>query len=354
MIVGLPNIFKTHNSGIYVSKINFLDEEKYLYFSVDKKYFNMITTFSDPLLISLLIPAMRHKQDIIIEGNISKKLFNNIDNIQEILLKVIPYLSKVSIKCNIIEEHEIPKKNIISAFSAGIDAFTTFQDYYLEPKYNKKITHFIFNNIGLGNARIAYKIKNIQSIVDKYRFPFIQTWSNLHNFYLKGQRIGFEQTHTIRNAAIAHFLGGEGNNFLYSSTFHLSKINAQPSTDLAIVDNILLPLLSTPRVKSESVGSEYTRLEKTRKVAYIEDAHKHLDICIGKQGNGFLNCGICRKCTRALLTLELESKEKSFKDVFNFEQWQEVRSNYIDQLENRTQLNDKELYNYIKENNYEI
>lgn len=350
MIIGLPYIAVEDNFAVLNSKINFFNTNEVLYFKIHKEYKSWLSNTSDALLISLLIPAMKNNEDIIVEGKISKNLYSNLDKIQELLIAVIPILSKIKVTADLIEEDEKPFINVLSGFSAGVDAFTTFDDYYLNPKYDIKITHFLFNNLTYGSNRITRKISNINKVKNKYNFPLFQTWSNLHSFYKKGHKIGFEQTHTMRNAAIAHFLGGRPNLFLYSSTFHKDLIRPTKSHDLAIIDDILLPLLSSYTVQCKSVGSEYTRIDKTLKVSNLQDAYNHLDTCIGKQTREFINCGKCRKCTRALLTFELVNKKDKFKKIFNLDAYHKLRSDYIKELSNRTQLNDNELYNYILKN----
>lgn len=334
------------------STINFLDTETDLYFKTQNIYSNFVTELLDPFLIALLIPAMSFGTDITVKGSISKNLFLNLqDQVQDILCNVINGLSKVNISVsNIVDKPIQDKINVLSGFSAGVDAFVTFDDYYLNTKSNLKISHFLFNNLTYGDVKIRQKIFNINNLVQKYSFPLMQTWSNLHSFYKKGKKIGFEQTHTMRNAAIPHFLAGVPNTFLYSSTFHKDLIEIKRSHDLAIVDDILLPLLSSSDVDCMSVGSEYTRLDKTFKVANLNDAYNYLDTCIGKQFNPYINCGTCRKCTRALLTFELADKINNFKNIFNLDAWYDVKKDYLLDLPNRTQLNDYELYTYIEKN----
>jgi hypothetical protein len=352
MIVYNPQHSYKDSKAIYSADIYFLKEKKELYFTIDKQFSFMLTKLSDPLLVSLLIPCMREKEKMTIMGSISRSLYENIDKIQDILCAVNPCLTKIEIEINnVVEEKQVEESApIISGFSAGVDAFVTFEDYFLKPKYNKKITHFLFNNLTYGRVKRNLKVKRIYEFKEECNFNLIETYTNFHHFYKPKKQIGFEQTHTIRNAAIAHFLGAAGNNFLYSSTFHKDLIEIKKYYDLSIVDNILLPLLSTKSIECESVGSEYTRLEKTLKVANIDYAHSYLDTCIGKPTNRFINCGTCRKCTRALLTFELVNKEKLFKEVFNFSEWYKIRDLYIKELPDKEQLNDKELYLYIKEN----
>jgi len=355
MIINAPVHTIEENDIVYSSEIEFLGSKDNLYFKVDQRYESMLTLLSDPVVIAMLIPCMAEPVDLTVKGKVSKELYNNLDKIQDILCTVIPRLTKINVYADEIVDQKSLKKDkaVLAGFSAGVDAFITFQDYYLNPKYDTKVTHFLFNNLTYGKTRVNLKLKNIKKLQSKYEFNLIETWTNLHSFYRKGKKIGFEQTHTMRNAAIPHFLG-QNTEFLYSSTFHKDMIAIKESNDLAIADDILLPLLSTKHVNCKAVGSEYTRLQKTLMIADITDSYNHLDTCIGKQFAPFINCGTCRKCTRALLTFELVNKTNKFKDIINIEAWNNIKNDYIKDLPNRTQLNDNELYNYIKENGYEI
>lgn len=356
MIVTPPIHRKTESTATYCSNVEFLNENTELYFSIDEKFSDMLTYSSDPLLIALLIPCMQNNENLIIHGKISNHLFENIEKIQEMLCIIIPHLNKINVIVDEVVNQSVDNttKNVFSGFSAGVDSFVTLEDYFLNPKYNLKITHFLFNNLTHKEDRLNIKLKNISRVVEKYNFPFLKTHTNLHYFYKKHRGIGFEQTHTMRNAAIAHFLSGQPNIFLYSSTFHKDLIQVTESNDLAIADDILLPLLSTPASECIAVGSEYTRLDKTLNVSKMEDAYSHLDTCIGKQSEDMLNCGICRKCMRALLTFELINVSDKFKNIFNLREWHKVKDLYLDELPDRTQLNDRELYNFIHQHKPEI
>lgn len=348
MIIDKPTIRIKDKKAIYSSIVEFENENVELYFSIDEKFSYLLASSSDPLLISMLIPCMQNAEDLEIKGKISLQLHNNLNEIQDILCVVIPHLHKINVFVdNIVDEFPNNTKNVFTGFSAGIDSFVTFDDYFLNPK-DLKVTHFLFNNINHKDYKIDIKLNNISKIVKKYNFPLIQTKTNLHNFYKKHRNIGFEQTHTIRNASVPHFLSGVHNIFLYSSTFHKDLIQIVKSNDLAIVDDILLPLLSTPLVECRAVGSEYTRVDKTIKVSEMEDAYKYLDTCIGDQSKLMLNCGVCRKCTRALATFELVNKKENFDRIFNLQDWNKIRKQYLLDLPTRTQLNDRELYEYIQ------
>lgn len=353
MIISKPSIKIDNETAIYSSDIHFLNETHSIIFSVDKKYEDMISTSSDALLIALLIPAMAASEDIEVKGTVSKNLlYNTQSQLQEVLCEVMPGLKKVQIFVDNIIDESIKghiNHNVLSGFSAGVDAYVTLEDYFLNPKYNLKVTHFLFNNLTFKQDKVNKKSSKIKELSELYNFPLIETFTNLHFFYSYNKKlsnINFEQTHTLRNAAVAHFLGKSQTTFLYSSTYHFRHVAIKQSTDLAIVDPIILPALSSNNVRCVSVGSEYTRIEKTLKILSNKSVYQYLDLCIGKD-DYYINCGICRKCKRALTLFDMKGKTHLFKNIFNLDEWAKIKKSYEEGLSIHTQLNDKELYEYI-------
>ena len=400
----------------YTAKINFLKSDRTLVFRIDSCYDHMLTDLSDPFLIALLLPAMGNKEDIEVRGKISERLLKNMQStVQDILCMLIPGLRKIPITATeVITGSPVKSKNVLSAVSGGVDSFVTFEDYYLKPKTSTKITHFLLNNMCDIYDKKPQVIDNVKKLLNKYNAPLIQTWSNSHIFCRwswfgadHDRQFTIDETHPMENSAIAHLLGGEPNTFLYSSSSGsctrgteftvmdengksttVSKFNHKQLTlknksnfnrifkevgkysntnfiwtdvvgsynSPCIAEPTLLPLLSTPQVKCESVGTEYTRPEKTIKVANLKDAHNHLAVCNRPPTLKYVNCGICRKCTRVLLMLELINKKNHFKsNTFDLEAWDQIRSAYIQELPNRYSCHDDvETCWWIQENAKEL
>ena len=400
----------------YTAKINFLKRDGTLVFRIDSRYDHMLTDLSDPFLIALLLPAMRNEKGIEVRGKVSERLLKNMQStVQDILCMLIPGLRKIPITATeVITGSPVKSKNVLSAVSGGVDSFVTFEDYYLKPKTSTKITHFLLNNMCDIYDKKPQVIDNVKKLLNKYNAPLIQTWSNSHIFARwswfgadHDRQFTIDETHPMENSAIAHLLGGEPNTFLYSSSSGsytrgteftvmdengksttVSKFNHKQLTlknksnfnrifkevgkysntnfiwtdvvgsynSPCIAEPTLLPLLSTPQVKCESVGTEYTRPEKTIKVANLKDAHNHLAVCNRPPTLKYVNCGICRKCTRVLLMLELINKKNHFKsNTFDLEAWDQIRSAYIQELPNRYSCHDDvETCWWIQENAKEL
>ena len=82
-------------------------------------------------------------------------------------------------------------------------------------------------------------------------------------------------------------------------------------------DTTLLPLLSTENLIFIADGQQYTRSQKTARIADYELAHRALNVCVNGQEKTAKNCSHCPKCLRTLMTLESLDKLEEFSNVFD-------------------------------------
>ena len=81
------------------SLVEYMGKAQYLWYAVDKRYKQYITAEKmDAFVVGLLLFAMRHKEDMEIDGAISERLYHNLSNsYMHILREVIPSLHIISI-----------------------------------------------------------------------------------------------------------------------------------------------------------------------------------------------------------------------------------------------------------------
>jgi hypothetical protein len=153
-------------------------------------------------------------------------------------------------------------------------------------------------------------------------------YSNLPDFYpdLHDSPLNWAAALPLRNSAVPLLLQRGIRRFLFASSYSWSAIRVFDSSDMTKADPILLPALSTERTELCSVGTEHTRVEKTRRIAGLELARKYLDVCIME---GDRNCSACEKCLRTLLTLELNGSLNEFRDRFDLEVYARHRDEFI-------------------------
>jgi len=170
--------------------------------------------------------------------------------------------------------------------------------------------------------RLPSGFRNIRSLSEDWGIPLIPVSSNVGQFY---ERWRFEDTHTIRNASVAHLLAGGIDRFFYGSAYPWCDQKASPTSDIAVADSMLLPLLSTRGITLQSGDPELSRAEKTLGLVDFEAANQYLQVCaVGWEGN----CSACWKCRRTLLTLDVFDALDRFSSVFDVERYLRDRSSW--------------------------
>lgn len=360
MTINAPEFSYKNNEIIFSSKIIFKGFEQELWFALDKEFEHLISSRIDTALLALLVPAMAEGEDIEINGDLSEELYFNLSGkVQEILCTISPSLQKIKIYPTNLKSETEQASGVATGFSGGIDSFTALADhFYNEVSPSLKLTHLLFHNVGSHRSgSAAYELFKkrydlLKEQPEKIGLPFIAVNSNMDSFYKKG--LGFQKTHTIRNTAVALLLQKGIGKYLYASTYQYKDIFVGETYDLAYCDPILLPLLSTETMKAVSIGSEYTRVQKTIMVSKIPDSYNFLDVCTNSKPRTKQNCGFCEKCNRTILTLEIAGKAINYKNVFDFEAHNKGkrRLNFFAILLSSRNPLYREIAEYAKENKY--
>jgi len=319
------------------SLIEFSNEKKYLWYSIPKEFSTYLTTEKlDGFLVGVLMLAMRLGEDIEVKGAVSEKLYFNLTNsYMNIIQLVIPELKKVRINPQCLDDGKTAECEgaVVTGFSAGVDSFCTIYDHYFNattPAY--KITHFVFNNVGshgewdsersreLFNAR--YDL--LKGYPREIGIEFIKIDSNISEIL----KWNFWNTHVPRNVSTILLLQKLFAKYYYSSSYQYKDCIIEPHHDIAITDPIAVHLLSTETLECISTGCQYSRVEKTRRLAKLTGANRWLNVCVSPTPDG-KNCSTCVKCCRTLLTLEVLGLLEYFGQVFNLEKWEKVKNRYL-------------------------
>lgn len=361
MRIDAPKIILRNNELVYTVQVHFANNLEVLWYSVDAKYADIVSNRSDAALLGLLIPAMAKAEDIYIDGEISEKLYFNLSGrYQTILKSIIPSLQIVKIYPSLIKSSNEQASGVATGFSAGVDSFSVLADHFYSsslPGY--QVTHLLFNNVGShgkgskGHDVFKKSYASLKEHADKTGLPFVYVDSNLDSFY-KG--LGFQQTHTPRNTSVALLLQKGIGKYLYASTFGYNNIFVGKTYDMAYSDAITLPLMSTEVLDAVSVGSEYSRVEKTLMVAELEASYNALDVCVNPNGSTFRNCSTCWKCKRTLLTFEIAGVIDRYKNVFDLKAYQNgnTRSNFIAEVISSKDPLLNEIVTYSRNQNYRL
>ena len=306
--------------------------EKTMWFSAPLSFGDVFTDeVYDAFLVAILYPAMYYKEDIVIRGAVSKKLFKNITTyVKNVLLAFSDELSNIDIK---IDNYGIVMKTgtrIGTGFSAGVDSFSTFVEYYAKEKdVDYKINTLFFFNVGshgrFDSPDTIEKFKNryeyCKFFPDSLNIPFIPIDSNVHAFH---EKFGHMKTSAITLGAAILSVQKVVTKYYVSSAISYFEIDTKKALDFSLAEfceTSLYPLLSPDGLDIIPDGEQYLRTEKTIQISGYAPAQKFLNVCV-KGDNGYTtakNCSCCSKCMRTLMALESMDKLAEFSGVFDID-----------------------------------
>lgn len=329
---------------------------KTLWYAVGKKYGDFLSESCDAPLLALLIPAMQSGEDIQVAGALSERLWYNLAGpYQQVLRRIIPSLRPVKIHAEAVTEQRSHAAGVATGFSGGVDSYCVLADhYYANKPVGYRLTHLLFNNVGShgegGERLFRERFAAMQPVAERTGLPLISVNSNLADFYLK--TFDFQQTHTPLNASVPLLLQGGMGCYLYASAYGFDEAYVGVADTMAHSDTIALPLMGTETLAMFSVGSEYTRVEKTLRVAEVSDSYNSIDVCVGGVSAG--NCSKCWKCMRTLLTLEIAGYIERYSNSFNLDTYRAHRSKYIGKVVGSKNPLEREIVQFAKERNYPL
>lgn len=330
--------------------------KKNVTFDVDRRYRKYIVTENaNAYLVGLLPYAMRNDMDIEIESSVSSDLLHNIE------MLLIPhlvkydkrlYLTKISTK----KAETKPLKSlgaVGTGMSMGVDSFFTV-DQYISSKYKDfKLTHLFVEQVGdLTKGVSVKKYKRnvnkdtVSEVAQALGLPVVYAYSNFRQLF----RMNHYHTHTFSAMFYVHMLAKLFKVYLYSSTEDFShfRLNNNSTHDAALYELLSLQALSSGSLRLISGGASSSRLEKTRQLADSKVARRFLRVCL----KGELNCGVCMKCRRTLLTLDMQETLDMFSNVFDIPSYRKNKPDYLRWLirayhKNNNGISIKELYGYF-------
>lgn len=347
------------STGRYSATISRGNDVFEAYICVPSGFSNFLSDSLDSVLMVTLPAAMSHGEDILVRGPVSRQLLRRVSSqMQELLICNKPQLNRIQVW------HEGPffkapdgKRYIATGCTGGVDSFATLMEHLIEEDdEDEKITHLVHNIFDRRPGPAEIERPLVEEISASLNVPLISVRSNLDKLLSppwSKQNFTAINMHSIYNNAAAIALSNALRKFYYSSGYHYSSLCFGPHKSIALIDPELLRLMSSAGVDLESAGLTYTRVQKTEIVARSEVAQKYINVCLRKKaGRGFQNCGICTKCKRTLLALELYGALADFEESFDLQAWRRVRDDYVWHVSVSKGLFERELQMLLREKEY--
>lgn len=280
-------------------------------------------------VLGLLYPAMASGQDIRCDKPIGEDLLFALNgDIQALLCAYDARLKRITIDAPVADHSKATTPDgCATGFSAGVDTFTTLKMYSGDdaPGCLRLNTLTTFNVGAMGSPDRSQPLfqdysERLAEFSQREGYNWLTADSNLGVFYQGASLCGFQKTHVLRNISAAYAFEAVLGSYLYSSSYPFSDIN-RSNDDMAFIEPLLLPLVSTQNLRCISAGAGFSRLGK---MAYIHDykpAQAYLDVCVEipekRVGAAYRNCSRCWKCARALVTLDALGSCDHYGAVFN-------------------------------------
>lgn len=308
-----------------------------VWFDFDSVYREFFSDSADSALTAMLAAAMTAQKPLHLEGPVSARLIWHINNtVLPVMEKQIPFLKPVPVTvAEVRSAWEGAGTGILTGFSCGVDSLSAVQDHFLDKTKpaEERVTHLLFSHVGHhGTGHDVHEIADkrgarVREAAQALGLPLVRVYSNTPEFYTKryDDRLAWISLLTLRNSSVPLLLQNGIRRYLAGSSHPWATIGVGPTHDMTKADPILLPALGTERTELVPVGTEYTRVEKTRRIADMELALEFLDVCIMEGGH---NCTRCEKCLRTALTLDLIGSLERFQDRFNLEEYRRQRDDF--------------------------
>jgi len=254
-----------------------------------------INTSAEPFLPVALIPSMRKRWTVIVDGEISAILFQGLVKIQQVMSSWYRKFHRVRVKvATTANPGPNGQRPVAAFFSGGVDSFFTLL------QHRNELTHLIFvHGFDLPLEAVQRReqmAENARQVARQLQLELIEVETNLRDF--GEQYVSWPEA--FFGAGLASVA------LLLSPRFSRVYIPASVSNDQ------LIQLGSHPeldhhwgngQVELVHDGAEFNRSAKIFEIASMPMVKSHLRVCYQPVEEG-LNCGSCRKCLWTMLVLE--------------------------------------------------
>ena len=168
-----------------------------------------------------------------------------------------------------------------------------------------------------------------ENCADELGLPLVPVNSNMHSFFQVGH---LENCSFVTPGAALlmqrgigrYYLASEGHTFKDKYQRLVVKREQWYANE---IDPLILPYMSTENMLIEATETHLSRMQKTKIVADLEVARRHLNVC-GNHDAMEYNCSCCDKCVRTMGMLEVIGKLDAFTKVFKMDYYRNNARKY--------------------------
>ena len=338
-----------------------------LWFSFDPKYRDHICyEVCDSAVIPMLQYCLKGGYNIESEIPMTDRLYYSIVNQylpQMLATNPTTHPFKISVKTVCPDWKPTA---VATAMSCGIDSLTTYYectDGSLPENF--RLTHLTFYEQGAhhGGGHFNWEEQDklfseqydrVKSFCDAVNVELIGVRSNIDEFlsdvFWKER---YENAHTYRNTAITLLMQKLIRVYYYSASYNnLDRFDFSLDSDPAHYEKWLLAVLSTSYTSFFSASSSMRRIEKIKFLSEKPETYDHVLVCF----MGGKNCGVCKKCWRTMLEMEICGVLDLYRGSFDVDGFRKYKDHFIARMlmMRKDEPLMQEIADYMKANGVEI
>ena len=279
------------NNRLY-SKIEYDNNIFDMYFEVEDQYKKYLCDDNaDSFLVALIPFIVKHNYDVLIDGNISSRLFYQLKTYLLPLLCSQYKKNTISIECNLTEQL-YNAKGVGASISCGVDSFYTILKHQnlKDSKFN--ITHLTFFNAGSHGdfggegARKLFndRIKFIRKFCLENNYKLVTVDSNMNELIMMEHK----KTHSFRTLACVLALQKLFGKYYFASGYHYNDMEIDEDS-AGHYDTLNVQCLSNENLTIYLSGMEVTRMDKIKHLSDILFESRKSDDCDGMYFRQIIN-----------------------------------------------------------------
>jgi len=252
---------------------------------------------ASPFLPGLLLTAMWWKEDLAIDGPVSKRLLRNVNHAITEYRRVFPALPAIEVRAH---KWKPPKASPRTAclFSRGVDSwYSVLRSLEHKRRGRPPLTHLLYVpsiDFMYGDDNRARSIAATQEAAAAVGCELVLLETNLRHFTERFQHWGKTFGGGLSSIALA---ASGFTHVLLAASVPLGEENRSGSSVT------LDPLFSTERTEIVHHGAEARRVDKVRFVAEHRVLLPYLKVCF--VADTATNCGECEKCLVTMVALHI-------------------------------------------------
>ncbi|CAL65549.1 hypothetical protein [Christiangramia forsetii] len=358
IIISKPKLEEKDDKVILSVDFEIEGGKKKLWYSFSSNYKEyLVVEQVDAFVVGLLFLGLKTGHDLKLEGPISARLFYSLNHyLIDAFCLVNPNYKRIKVIPSSLSTSDFNVANTAgTGLSCGIDSFATYFDHNDEVS-PYLIEYFTFFNVGSHGDKGGDKARkifserfiNVSQFAEKVNREVITVDSNLSEIL----QMKFQETYNLRTISCALLLQKLFKNYYYSSGTRFDHF-AFNNKEIADLDMLIIPNLSTESTTFFVSALKYSRIDRTKLISEFTQTYEHLDVCTHPyiEGRDEINCSECYKCQRTMLTLEILGKLECYAKVFDLDKFRKNKKEYIGWLLSKKKklTLDRELIRVIKE-----